>query len=440
MIGFIKKKIWIIRFEAKRSEKSLPAFFLYKIGKWIDKQTTLFLDLLALLLFMPFVWIVRSKRPKAGRRIALFVGLEHVVDKIVIRGDYFKQQGYEVQYLSFEFSGLRAPSLQDRELVKFRKYLFGDLPMLFRKFSAKPTYVEIYYEGNLVRQYLISLLCNRKHTVTASIDRGILQFDLQIQVIPFVYGTLREKIYKRSTLILVRDPDKYNYLVTEKSYPGVKIVSDYNRVKVKEFDEASFLGKNKRVPLNILFLNGFSVERSPETLVRAIPAIIEKHPDVIFTIVGSRNELERRRVLDIAEALHVERYVKLHNWDPEAAKYYQEAVIYVMAAKFIYANIALLEAMERGLVPIVSNVDKADLIVKDGVNGFMFDDTEKDLATKINLLISNFEQRTKMGLRARNTIIETFDVRDRMNVVEEAIAKLQLSPSNTTLVPSPPEA
>jgi glycosyltransferase involved in cell wall biosynthesis len=425
MITFIKKKLWIIQFQAKRSEKNLFFFFLGKTINWIDRQMALLLDLLTLILLLPVAAVCRLMKRVAEKK-AIFFGLEHVVDKIVLRGEYFESQGYDVNYFSFDYSGLRSNRLREGSVVKFRKYFFLDIYWIFKKFYYPPLYTEFYFEGNGIRQFFISLLIPSKHCVKACIDRGVLGFIQKTNITPFLYGVLCKQVYRFSQLILVRDPDMYEYLKQQKIFSACKIILDYNRTKIYEFDEDEFVRKNLQKSINVLFLNGFSLERSPELLVKAIPYVLQKNPNVRFIIVGPRNELERRRVTCIAQELNVQDKIDLYNWDANPQNYYEKSHIYVLTAEFIFCNNALIEAMERGLVPITSDVEKADMIIKDGINGFLSPDTVLDLSAKINMLIEHPQLRIKMGKKARSTITEDFNIQNRMDPVEDAIRAIQV--------------
>ena len=48
-------------------------------------------------------------------------------------------------------------------------------------------------------------------------------------------------------------------------------------------------------------------------------------------------------------------------------------------ADVVFLNNSLLEAMSYGLIPLISDVQDARLIVDDGINGFIFEHTENGL-------------------------------------------------------------
>jgi glycosyltransferase involved in cell wall biosynthesis len=256
----------------------------------------------------------------------------------------------------------------------------------------------------------------------ACIDRGLLRNAIHYITEPYFFPWIRKIVYKRAHLILYRDPEMIQIL-DKNYYSSSQIIFDFNRVPILDFDKTDLLRKTNDATLKILFLNGFSLDRSPELLIRSIPHILSVTNNVHFIFVGSRNDVEDARVLDLSKELNVEPYVSLYRWNPEPQPFYREASIYVMTAKYIYCNIALLEAMERGLVPIVSNVKDADLIVNDGYNGFVVKDDETELANKIICLYNDREKLKAMGLAARATIQERFNIENRMDLIDTLLAQ-----------------
>ena len=98
-------------------------------------------------------------------------------------------------------------------------------------------------------------------------------------------------------------------------------------------------------------------------------------------------------------------------FDPEAL-----AKIYDVADVFVYPSvaetgesfgIAPLEAMARGVVPVVSDLAVFRQYLEPGVNGIVFDHRSEDaperLAAALRELIRHEEQRRRLGAEARET-------------------------------------
>lgn len=89
----------------------------------------------------------------------------------------------------------------------------------------------------------------------------------------------------------------------------------------------------------------------------------------------------------------------------DSKEYYSKSKIYVLPSRYEAFGLVLLEAMASGLPCIAFKPNKdiltaSDEIIEDGVTGFLVKN-EKEMAEKINLLLSNNKLREKMGKEAR---------------------------------------
>jgi glycosyltransferase involved in cell wall biosynthesis len=103
------------------------------------------------------------------------------------------------------------------------------------------------------------------------------------------------------------------------------------------------------------------------------------------------------------------------------ARIYDEADLFVypsIAERGESFGLAPLEAMARGVVPIVSDLSVFRDYLEPGANGLVFDhraaDADKRLAEVIVELLNNQERREQMGARARRTA-ERFSLREVAN-------------------------
>ncbi len=98
-------------------------------------------------------------------------------------------------------------------------------------------------------------------------------------------------------------------------------------------------------------------------------------------------------------------------FDPEAlAKIYDEADVFVypsVAETGESFGIAPLEAMARGVVPVVSDLAAFQEYLNPGLNGVVFEhrsqDSPANLAAALHELVSNEERRMRLGAEARTT-------------------------------------
>lgn len=89
--------------------------------------------------------------------------------------------------------------------------------------------------------------------------------------------------------------------------------------------------------------------------------------------------------------------------------FYQRSRFFVLPATVVFCNHALLEAMAHGVVPIVSESNGTDLIVQDGVNGFICEHSSQGLESAM-LRALNLDD-CEWGLlsqQARETVLKKF--------------------------------
>ena len=100
--------------------------------------------------------------------------------------------------------------------------------------------------------------------------------------------------------------------------------------------------------------------------------------------------------------------IRLHAFgDPEP--YFKRAKYFVLPANIVFLNFALLEAMARGVVPLVSDVEGAREIVEDGVEGIVFSHTPQGLKeAMLKAQAIDAKEWQSMSLRAQMKVERDF--------------------------------
>jgi len=367
----------------------------------------LFLILAPIYIFIFITAFINGIAIKRGKQIVI-AGLEHVIDKTVKRGKYFEEKGFKVIYYSFELTGKRSPVVEDNKIQKANVFLSLDiLHFWILCLKQKPVYIELYFEKLGLRQYFYSLM-HVANTTIVSIHRGIARDYFKTSVIRNI---IRDFAYNNSDLILYRDI-KMKEIFSHKSKFKNKIFYDHNRVKVNPLNQSV-----NKSGYNILFLNGIRDHRRIDLVIESASIIKNHFPDVRYTIVGCRNEEEFSIVNELIKKNKVKEIVNVEYWTNTPRLYYENASIFIFPSDYVFCNYSLLESMERGVPAIVADVEDAEKIIKHGVNGYLSRQTAVDLAKYIVMLLSNEDHRLKMGLAARQTIIEKFDDKERMTPI-----------------------
>jgi glycosyltransferase involved in cell wall biosynthesis len=193
--------------------------------------------------------------------------------------------------------------------------------------------------------------------------------------------------------------------------------------KIDAFD--SVLGKgNHKV---VIYPRGFTEVYDPETVIRAIPQVIEKVPDVKFLL--AREGLERDYYKKIVDASSYGNSVYFIGNIP------QENIPIYLASSDVYISMSLsdsglsastAEAMSCGVPVISSDVGDVALWIEDGKNGFIVQKGDyMALADKIIELFKNAALKSEIGENARKVIEEKQDYFKEMNKIEQIYYKLK---------------
>lgn len=167
-----------------------------------------------------------------------------------------------------------------------------------------------------------------------------------------------------------------------------------------------------------LFMNTFKPFRYPELVVSAFIKLLQD-PDLgnrkgirldIVGLVGetasaavAAKETQLQRMLEGCEAP-----IALHPWSNAPAAWMSATDVFLLPSDIVFLNYALLEAMGRGIPAIVSASQGADLIVNNGVNGYIVPFDVDMWASHMKRLCLQPELRTSMGIEARRTVANRF--------------------------------
>ena len=129
-------------------------------------------------------------------------------------------------------------------------------------------------------------------------------------------------------------------------------------------------------PIQFLWVNRIVPERRAEWLIGAVLDDIIPASQLVFLGIEDRANIpaavlavQDRALAKVADGIAMHGFV-----DP--MPYYAKARFFCLPAQVVFGNNSLLEAMSFGVVPVVTRAPGVELIVEDGVNGFVTDFTE----------------------------------------------------------------
>ncbi len=172
---------------------------------------------------------------------------------------------------------------------------------------------------------------------------------------------------------------------------------------------------------HFLFLNTLKFFRHPEIPLKAFLRICEElhlnsQSPVRLSIVGLPKKLSDDSVgakngVELASIIKDRDVpVELHPWTDDPAKWLNSADVFLLPADVVFLNYSLLEAMSRGIPPIVQETEGSELIVTHGVDGFILPPDESIWYQHMLRLVTDATLRQQLGEAARKKVEQRFSL------------------------------
>jgi glycosyltransferase involved in cell wall biosynthesis len=118
-----------------------------------------------------------------------------------------------------------------------------------------------------------------------------------------------------------------------------------------------------------------------ETLIKAVPLVLQEEPDASFIIIGCGSQKEYLQ--NLANKLGVTKRIIFTGMldNSEIPSYMEKAKVYVSTSLADGTSVSLLEALAAGLVPVVSDIDANKVFIHE--NGLFKKGDSKDLSNAI---------------------------------------------------------
>jgi glycosyltransferase involved in cell wall biosynthesis len=142
--------------------------------------------------------------------------------------------------------------------------------------------------------------------------------------------------------------------------------------------------------------------KGQDTVIRAMPKILQSYPNARYAIAGGGDDLPRLRQL--AREMDVEARVDFLGQisDREKNELYRRATVFLMPSRGEGFGLVFLEAMGYYLPCIAGNGDASREIVRDGINGLTVDPSDPEaVAAAVLRLFADPVLRATMGESGR---------------------------------------
>lgn len=279
-------------------------------------------------------------------------------------------------------------------------YLFTSLIAILR---ARPDMVYLYKPTPITILGLIPKLLFRKPVILDLDDLGseVMKLQQQSKLQYTLVATCERLAMRFASSIVVTST--YLEKIVREQYPNKQILVLPNGVEPYDYQPVE-----PKQPRHAIYYFGFVNRLSlVETMLRAVPAVVEKVPDAQVTIVGGGSALDEAKKL--VRDLGVKKAVTFTGWVDvlEAQNYAQFADLAICCQPDIptvraASNMKVFQYMAMSTIPVVSDVGDLGSYVKNGKLGAIVPaDDEAALAKALISLLLDDDKRTRTAKAAR---------------------------------------
>lgn len=351
-----------------------------------------------------------SNRSEDKIRIAIFI--DWVIPKNKIQIDSIHKLGYSVSIFVNKFKTSSTEYFHENdEYTLLRSNFFSRIAMIYNFLKENHKllhHLEIYPGGRF--SFIYVLLSKFFNVPVICVERGDLLYYKKGG-----YGIFTRLsmwvCYKLSEIIWYREP----YMLDLLKKMNVKnIFFLHNAVEHQDEnfpqDKVSFL---KERNIDFLWVNRIIPERRSDWFVHILSKeYFKKSKNILAGILekSAYEQMQESIFKNSLDNLTVFKFVS----DP--SKLYKKAKFFVLPANVIFANNSLLEAMSYGVVPLVAKQSGAEMIVEDGVNGFVFDYNEASFEKAMRKALDTSDDKyINMSIAAQKKIRSHFSYNGYLN-------------------------
>jgi len=340
-----------------------------------------------------------------SRTLVTVVGIDAVRPKNLYQTRWLQEHGFAVHVMTLHRD---AGSIQADPSATIEPIIGGPVRRVrqfvshLRQHRRSLHHVELYPGGRFA--FVYALLCRLLRIPLLVVERGDL-LQCQQRVYPLSARLSIYACYRLANRVWLREP----YML--RAFARWRVSGSF------------FLPNGVPVPadappaserdLDVIWVNRLIRERHPDWFARAIARLSVERP-LTCEVLGlrasdsgpatRRGEQELEQLLADLPGCVLRPYV-----NPVPG--FRRARWFVLPSDIVFGNFALLEAMSHGAVPIVSDVEGTDQIVRDGVEGFVAEHSPEGLHRTLERALALDEPSWQtMSDAARQTIVQRFSI------------------------------
>jgi glycosyltransferase involved in cell wall biosynthesis len=162
--------------------------------------------------------------------------------------------------------------------------------------------------------------------------------------------------------------------------------------------------------------------------VRAMPRVLERHPDAHLLSVGATTDPQWvERLKEEIAALGLGRSVHILGARRDVPELLRACDVFVFPSLYEGLGIALIEAMAAGCACVTTRTGPLPEVVRDGVDGLLVPPGDAEaLAAAVNRLLDDPARRAALGAEATRSALARFQPQqaaDRLTEIYESVAQ-----------------
>ena len=235
-----------------------------------------------------------------------------------------------------------------------------------------------------------------------------------------VFTLFEKRTYQISDKVICVSQDSKRILTEKYGINPSKIVVIPNGVDTEKFYPIESV---KEINNALLYVGRIDERKGVDFLVRSMPLVILKYPEIKLFIGGKGQLLPELKKYIIENGLHEN--IKFIGFIPEDElnEWYNKVKCVVVPSVFEGFGITVIEAMAAGTPVIGTNVDGIKSIIKNKENGYLveYGNTDSLANVIINVLRNDNSKVIHIGLK---TIEDEYDWKAISNETEDIYEKL----------------
>lgn len=360
---------------------------------------------------------------KKIKSIIFQLGNDQLTTKATYYPNELKKHGFETFYFSEDRSGLSSDTIKKESLdaVIASNNLLKRWSSLFLLFLKKrPRSIELYLSQrpwHLLYYYFLARIFGANVIIWC---RGELRnYNIHHPLRRFA----NKFLLKHADNILIKELYMKDILVKAEIYRSKNTLFFPNAIPIGDLRNEYRTKSNK-----VLFLNSFKSFRNIELIIEAAEILHLKYPELRYELVGSTLEnkgyspsKEDYEVMlrNMVSKKKLDSIVKFYPFSSDRFKYFDDALVFILPCDIVFCNYTLLEAMSQKIPAIVGNAKGSDLIVDDGLTGFIVEREPASIANAIEKLHISESLREEMGSKSRTKIIKDYNISSRAQTLSK---------------------